>query len=64
MRDDKSKSDNEEAQRIDIQTDDDLKKWSEYFGVTEDNLRVAVWRVGLDAADIQKELIRNQGRHR
>jgi hypothetical protein len=41
---------------INIQDDQELKSWSEGFGVTPDQLRAAVWKVGVMADDVEEEL--------
>ncbi len=58
MPDDKSKSRPEDAKRINVHEDYELKDWSKKFGVSEDQLKAAVKKVGTSADAVEKELKR------
>lgn len=56
MADDKSKTGGPDRQRIDVNEDYELRDWSKKFGVTPDELKAAVKKVGVMADDVEKEL--------
>ena len=56
MADDQSKPGGPDRQRIDVNEDYELRDWSKKFGVTPDELKAAVKKVGVMADDVEKEL--------
>ena len=56
MSDDKSKTGKSDRDRINVEEEYELRDWSEKFGVTPDELKSAVRRVGPMAKDVQKHL--------
>lgn len=56
MSDDRSKTGNPDRQRINMGEDYERRDWAEKFGVSEDQLRSAVDKVGPRAADVEREL--------
>jgi hypothetical protein len=56
MSDDKSKTGNQDRLRINVNEDYELRHWSKRFGVTPEQLKAAVQKVGVMAADVEKEL--------
>lgn len=56
MSDDKSKSQGQDRQRINVNQDYELRDWSRKFGVTPDELKRAVAKVGDRAQDVEREL--------
>ena len=56
MADDKSKTGGPDRERINVNEDYELRDWSEKFGVTPDELKTAVKKVGPMADDVRKEL--------
>lgn len=56
MADDKSKTGGPDRQRIDVNEGYELRDWSKKFGVTPDELKAAVKKVGVMADDVEKEL--------
>ena len=56
MSDDKTKPAGQDRQRINVNEDYELRDWSKKFGVTPEQLREAVRKVGGKAADVEKEL--------
>jgi predicted double-glycine peptidase len=42
--------------KISIQNDDELKYWARHFGVSQEDLRRAIEKVGNSAASVRKEL--------
>ncbi|MFC5499287.1 DUF3606 domain-containing protein [Caenimonas terrae] len=59
MSDDKSKSGNQDRLRINVNEDYELRDWSAKFGVTPEQLKAAVAKVGVMAADVEKALKNN-----
>jgi hypothetical protein len=55
MADDKTKI-AEDGRRIDVQQDYELRYWSGKFGVSEDQLKAVVQKVGTMADDVAREL--------
>jgi hypothetical protein len=56
MSDDKSNSQGQDRQRINVNQDYELRDWSRKFGVTPDELKRAVAKVGDRAQDVEREL--------
>lgn len=56
MADDKSKTGGQDRDRINVNEDYELRDWSKKFGVTPDELKEAVKKVGPMASDVEKEL--------
>ena len=56
MADDKTKSGAQDRDRISVNEDYELRDWSKKFGVTPDELKQAVKKVGPMADDVKKEL--------
>ncbi|RYG85189.1 MAG: DUF3606 domain-containing protein [Alphaproteobacteria bacterium] len=56
MSDDKTKTGGQDRERISLSEDYEVRDWSAKFGVTEDELRAAVAKVGNGADDVLKEL--------
>ena len=56
MSDDKGNSQGQDRQRINVHQDYELRDWSRKFGVTPDELKRAVAKVGDRAADVEREL--------
>jgi hypothetical protein len=56
MSDDKSKSQGKDRQRINVNQDYELRDWSKKFGVTPEELKRAVAKVGDRATDVEREL--------
>lgn len=56
MSDDKSKTGGPDRQRINLGEDYEVRDWSKKFGVSEEQLRAAVKRVGPMADDVEREL--------
>lgn len=56
MADDKSKTRPQDAQRINVNEEYELRHWSEKFQVSADRLRQAVEKAGPMAKDVEREL--------
>ncbi len=56
MADDKSKRGPQDRNRINLNEDYEVRYWSEKFGVTAEQLRQAVQKVGSSAAAVEQEL--------
>ncbi|MEJ8837166.1 DUF3606 domain-containing protein [Ramlibacter sp. AN1133] len=56
MSDDKSKAQGQDRQRINVNEDYELRDWSKKFGVTPEELKRAVAKVGDRANDVEREL--------
>jgi hypothetical protein len=56
MSDDRSKSQGQDRQRINVHQDYELRDWSRKFGVTPQELKRAVAKVGDRAKDVEREL--------
>ncbi|MES2785597.1 MAG: DUF3606 domain-containing protein [Pseudomonadota bacterium] len=56
MSDDKTKTSQADRIRINVNEDYELRDWSKKFGVTEEQLKAAVQKVGPMAADVEREL--------
>ncbi len=56
MSDDKTRSGGQDRQRINLHEDYELRDWSTRFGVTPEQLREAVARVGDRADDVARYL--------
>ena len=58
MSDDTKKSGGQDRKRINVHEDYELRDWSKKFGVTPEQLKAAVTKVGTMADDVEKELKR------
>lgn len=56
MSDDKNQSGGQDRLRINLSEDYEVRDWSQKYGVSEDQLRAAVGKVGNMAADVEREL--------
>jgi len=56
MSDDKSKKGMQDRTRINTEEDYELRYWSEKFGVSQDQLKAAVKKVGNSVSAVEKEL--------
>ncbi len=56
MADDKTKVGNADRIRINVHEDYELKDWSKHFGVSPDELKRAVQKVGPMVKDVGREL--------
>lgn len=56
MSDDKSNTGGQDRKRINLSEAYEVRDWSQKFGVTEDQLRAAVAKVGSMADDVEREL--------
>ena len=56
MADDKSKTGGQDRGRINVHEDYELRDWSKKFGVTPDELKKAVQKVGTSAEAVRKHL--------
>lgn len=56
MADDKSKKGTQDRSRIDVHERYELDYWSDKFGVSKEELKDAVARVGVMAKDVEKDL--------
>jgi hypothetical protein len=56
MADDKSNTGGQDRARINVNEDYELRDWSKKFGVSPEELRAAVQKVGPMADDVKKEL--------
>lgn len=56
MTDDKTQTGNPDRQPISLSENYEARDWAEKFGVTEDQLRRAVEKVGNLASDVEREL--------
>jgi hypothetical protein len=61
MSDDKTKSGGQDRARININEDYELRDWSKKFGVTQDQLKAAVKKVGDRAEAVAKHLKEGRG---
>jgi hypothetical protein len=59
MSDDKGQSQGQDRQRINVNQDYELRDWSRKFGVTPEQLKRAVAKVGDRADDVERELKSN-----
>lgn len=60
MSDDRSKSGGQDRSRISLREDYEVRDWAQKFGVTADELRVAVRAVGDSAAAVEQYLNRQK----
>lgn len=58
MADDKSKTGPADSTRVNVHEDYELQYWSQKFGVTAEQLKAAVKKVGVMAKDVEAELKR------
>lgn len=56
MADDKNKTGGQDRARINVNEDYELRDWSKKFGVTAEELKAAVKKVGPMADDVKREL--------
>lgn len=56
MPDDKNKTGEADRSRINVHEDYELRDWSQKFGVTQEQLKKAVEKVGTSAEKVAKEL--------
>lgn len=56
MTDDLSNRGGQDRKRIDVSQDHELAYWSQRFGVSRDELKRAVQKVGVMAEDVEREL--------
>ena len=56
MTDDRSKKGIQDRTRINTSEDYELRYWSEKFGVSQDQLKAAVQKVGNSVSAVEKEL--------
>ena len=56
MTDDKTKTGGADRRRISLDEDYEVRDWAKKFGVTEDELRAAVAKVGPEAVDVENYL--------
>jgi uncharacterized protein DUF3606 len=56
MPDDKTKTSPQDASRINVHEKYEVEYWSKKFGVTPDQLKSAVAKVGVSASVVEKEL--------
>jgi hypothetical protein len=56
MSDDKGNRGPQDRLRINLQEDYELRYWTEKFGVTAEELKTAVKKVGVMAANVEQEL--------
>jgi len=56
MADDKTKTTPQDAQRVNVHEDYEVRYWSEKFGCSAEELKAAVKKVGVMAKDVEKEL--------
>jgi hypothetical protein len=56
MSDDKARAGDPDRSRINVSEPDDVREWSRKFRVSEEELKVAVKRVGDQAAAVEKYL--------
>jgi hypothetical protein len=56
MADDKSKTRPQDAQRINVNEEYEVRDWSKKFGCTPEQLKAAVANIGVMAADVEREL--------
>ena len=62
MADDKGKTGNPDRQRINTSQEHELRDWSKKFGVTPEELKAAVAKVGNQADAVRKHLKDQSGR--
>ena len=56
MSDDTKKTGKQDRDRINVNEDYELRDWSKKFNVSPEQLKAAVKKVGVMAADVEKEL--------
>jgi hypothetical protein len=56
MADDKTKTRPQDAKRIDVNEDYELRDWAKKFGVSPEKLKAAVKEVGTSADAVEKHL--------
>ncbi len=60
MSDDKGKSGGQDRRRINVNEDYELRDWAKKFGVTGEQLKAAVAKVGDRAEDVERHLQGNK----
>ena len=63
MSDDKTKRGAPDRKRIDIEDANEVRYWSEAFGITADRLRAVVGKVGPMADKVREHLGKAETRH-
>ena len=58
MSDDKSKKQPQDASKVNVQEQYEVEYWTKKFGVTPDQLKAAVSRIGTSAAKVEQDLMR------
>ena len=58
MPDDKSKKQPQDASKVNVNEQYEVEYWTKKFGVTPDQLKAAVSRVGTSAAKVEQQLKR------
>ena len=58
MSDDKSKTQPQDASKVNVHEQYEVEYWTKRFGVTPDQLKAAVSRVGTSAAKVEQDLKR------
>ena len=58
MSDDKSKTQPQDSSKVNVHEQYEVEYWSKKFGVTPDQLKTAVSRVGTSAAKVEQDLKR------
>ncbi|RYG86498.1 MAG: DUF3606 domain-containing protein [Alphaproteobacteria bacterium] len=61
MADDKSNSGDQDRKRINVNEDYELRDWAARFGVTKDELKKAVDKVGERADEVERHLKGSKG---
>ena len=56
MADDKTKRGPQDAQRVNVHEEYEVRHWTEKFHCTAEQLKAAVKKVGVMAADVEREL--------
>lgn len=56
MTDDKTQTGTPDRSRISLSEDYEERRWAEKYGVSQDQLRAAVEKVGNQASDVEQEL--------
>lgn len=62
MGDDRSNRGSPDRERINTSQDHEVRDWAEKFGVSQEELRAAVAKVGNQAADVERHLKGVRGR--
>ena len=62
MSDDRNNSGGQDRRRISLSEDYEVRDWAEKFGVSADELKASVGRVGSMADDVEQDLKSRAGR--